>query len=183
MKKVLRLWVNGKGYEPFEYETFENISNELKERNISIGSNSEIGDNSRIGDNSVIGSNSVIGDNSVIGSNSVIGYNSAIGSNSRIGSNSEIGDNSRIGYNSVIGYNSEIGDNVKVKTLFFCGSNHSVYYWGEDKIQIGCQSFTISEWETNFKIIGIKHNYSGEQIKEYEYYINAIRQFHNHLNP
>ena len=29
-----------------------------------------------------------------------------------------------------------------------------------------------------------KHkHYSEEQIKEYEYYINAIRQFHNHLNP
>ena len=123
MKKVLRLWVNGKGYEPFEYEIFDDISNELKERNIAIGNGSSIG------------------------------------------------------------YGSSIGNNLKVKTLFFCGSNHSVSYWGEDKIQIGCQSFTISEWENNFKIIGIKHNYSEEQIKEYEYYINAIRQFHNHLNP
>ena len=36
MKKALSLWVNGKGYEPFEYESFDDISNELKERNIFL---------------------------------------------------------------------------------------------------------------------------------------------------
>ena len=35
MKKVLKLWVNGKGYKLFEYQTFDDISDELKERNIS----------------------------------------------------------------------------------------------------------------------------------------------------
>ena len=66
--------------------------------------------------------------------------------------------------------------------MFLTGSNHSVAYWGEDKIQIGCKSFSIEFWIENFAEVGKSQNYSNDQIAEYKTYIDIIANYHKTLN-
>ena len=183
MKNIIKLWVNGEGYKSFEYENLTDIANEFSSRNIKIGYGSSIGDSSSIGSRSSIGNGSSIGDGSSIGYGSSIGDSSSIGSRSSIGDSSSIGSRSSIGNGSSIGDSSSIGYGVKVKALFFAGTKHSVSYWGEDKIQIGCKQYSISEWESKYKQIGNIEGYSEEQLEEYAYYIECVINYHNKLNP
>lgn len=62
--------------------------------------------------------------------------------------------NIKLGYGCELGNECELGDRCKLgdrcdvpKSLFFSASRHTVSYWGEDVIQIGCKRYTISEWQ------------------------------------
>jgi hypothetical protein len=57
-----------------------------------------------------------------------------------------------------------------------------VYYWGEEKIGIGCKVFSIQEWKENFKEVGESEGYTVAQIEEYHSYILLVENFHNANN-
>lgn len=83
----------------------------------------------------------------------------------------------------MIGDDCELGDDCKVpKALLISASRHSVSYWGDDAIQIGCRRYTILDWQKHFRKIGKAENYSEEQIAEHKNYIDLIATMHNTWN-
>ena len=47
--KTIKLWVHGKGFNPFQYESLKDLEKELLIRNIKIGHGATIGDYAKIG--------------------------------------------------------------------------------------------------------------------------------------
>lgn len=75
--------------------------------------------------------------------------------------------------------NIKLGDGCDVpKSLFISTSSHTVSYWGEDVIQIGCKRCTISEWQKHFRKIGEDEGYSPKQMEECKGYIDLIAAMH-----
>ena len=99
--------------------------------------------------------------------------------------NIKLGYGCELGYGCKLGNGCELGDGCKLgdecdvpKSLFISASRHTVSYWGEDVIQIGCKRYTISEWQKHFRKIGEAEGYSPEQIEEYKGYIDLIATMH-----
>ena len=100
-----------------------------------------------------------------------------------IGNYCELGDRCELGDCCELGYRCKLGDDCKVpKALLISASRHSVSYWGDDAIQIGCRRYTILDWQKHFRKIGKAENYSEEQIAEYKNYIDLIATMHNTWN-
>ena len=99
--------------------------------------------------------------------------------NIKLGYGCELGDGCKLGDGCELGYGCELGDGCDVpKSLFISASRHTVSYWGEDVIQIGCKRYTISEWQKHFRKIGEAEGYSPEQMEEYKGYIDLIAAMH-----
>ena len=95
----------------------------------------------------------------------------------------EVGNDCELGDGCELGYGCKLGNGCKVpKSLFISASKHSVSYWGQDAIQIGCKKYTISEWQKHFREIGKAEGYSEEQIDEYGSYIDLIAKLHGRWN-
>ena len=147
--KTIYLWVSGKGWTPFQYNELSELSSEFEARNIKLGDRCELGYGCKLGDGC------------------------------------ELGDGCKLGYRCKLGYGCELGDGCKLgdgcdvpKSLFISASRHTVSYWGEDVIQIGCKRYTISEWQKHFRKIGEAEGYSPEQMEEYKGYIDLIATMH-----
>ncbi len=186
------LWVTNEGWKEFKLSDKE----ELAKRNIVISNGAKIGDEAQIGDGAQIGYEAKIGDGAKIGYGAQIGYEAKIGYGAQIGYKAKIGYGAQIGYKAQIGDGAKIGDEAQIgdgakigdgaqigdganpQCLFLTGSNHSVYYWGENKIQIGCKQHSIEEWEAQYKMIGKSQSYSESQISEYSIYISMIKNYH-----
>ena len=99
--------------------------------------------------------------------------------NIKLGDGCELGDGCKLDDGCELGYGCELGDGCNVpKSLFISASRHTVSYWGEDVIQIGCKRYTISEWQKHFRKIGEAEGYSPEQMEEYKGYIDLIATMH-----
>ena len=99
--------------------------------------------------------------------------------NIKLGYGCELGDGCKLGDGCELGYGCELGDGCDVpKSLFISASRHTVSYWGEDVIQIGCKRYTISEWQKHFRKIGEPEGYSPEQMEEYKGYTDLIATMH-----
>jgi hypothetical protein len=99
--------------------------------------------------------------------------------NIKLGYGCELGDGCKLGDGCELGHGCELGDGCDVpKSLFISASRHTVSYWGEDVIQIGCKRYTISEWQKHFRKIGEAEGYSPEQMEEYKGYIDLIATMH-----
>ena len=99
--------------------------------------------------------------------------------NIKLGDGCELGDGCKLGDGCELGHGCELGDGCDVpKSLFISASRHTVSYWGEDVIQIGCKRYTISEWQKHFRKIGEAEGYSPEQMEEYKGYIDLIATMH-----
>ena len=93
--------------------------------------------------------------------------------------------NIKLGYGCTLGAGCELGAGCKLgnneiapKALFINASRHTVSYWGDEVIQIGCKRFSISEWQQHFQKIGKAENYTSDQIEEYKGYIDLIAAMH-----
>ena len=105
--------------------------------------------------------------------------NIKLGDGCELGDGCKLGDGCELGYGCKLGDGCELGDGCDVpKSLFISASRHTVSYWGEDVIQIGCKRYTISEWQKHFRIIGEAEGYSPEQMEEYKGYIDLIATMH-----
>ncbi len=180
---MINLLVIGKGWQEFQYGAPE-CQQQLKDNGIYIGSDTSIGYRAFIGHSAVIGDRAFIGRGAVIGSRAFIGHSAVIGDDASIGDRASIGGDAVIGSrasirdDASIGDDAFIGDRAKPKTIFITGSRHSVNYWGEDKIQIGCIQKSIAEWEKEYAKVGIENSYSQDEIAEYRRYIEMIKAFH-----
>ena len=99
--------------------------------------------------------------------------------NIKLGAGCELGNGCKLGYRCELGNWCKLGNGCDVpKSLFISASHHTVSYWGEDVIQIGCKRYTISEWQKHFRKIGEAEGYSTEQMEEYKGYIDLIATMH-----
>ena len=99
--------------------------------------------------------------------------------NIKLGNECKLGNLCELGNGCELGNECKLGDGCDVpKSLFISASRHTVSYWGEDVIQIGCKRYTISEWQKHFRKIGESEGYSTEQIEEYKGYIDLIAAMH-----
>ncbi|HEY4337335.1 MAG TPA: hypothetical protein VGM89_15600 [Puia sp.] len=109
--------------------------------------------------------------------------NIEINPNAKIGSNATIGDDAKIGSNAKIGDDATIGDDAVVRSICISGTGHTVLWWGEDKIQIGCKHRTIAEWIEGYQAVGCSEGYTPDQIAEYGGYIKMIAAYAATLTP
>ena len=123
--KTLYLWIDEKGWTPFQYNELSELAAEFEARNIKLG------------------------------------YGCRLGDWCRLGAGCELGNNE-----------------IAPKALFINASRHTVSYWGDEVIQIGCKRFSISEWQQHFQKIGKAENYTSDQIEEYKGYIDLIAAMH-----
>lgn len=93
--------------------------------------------------------------------------------NIKLGYGCKLGAECKLGAGCELGYGCDVP-----KSLFISASRHTVSYWGEDVIQIGCKRYTISEWQKHFRKIGEDKGYSTEQMEEYKGYIDLIATMH-----
>jgi hypothetical protein len=106
-----------------------------------------------------------------------------IGDCCELGDYCKLGNCCELGNGCKLGNCCELGNGCKVpKSLFISASQHSVSYWGQDAIQIGCRKYTISEWQKHFREIGKAEGYYDEQIDEYGNYIDLIAKLHGRWN-
>ena len=105
--------------------------------------------------------------------------NIKLGDGCQLGNWCKLGDGCQLGNWCKLGDGCQLGNWCDVpKSLFVSASRHTVSYWGEDVIQIGCKRYTISEWQKHFQKIGEAEGYSPEQIEEYKGYIDLIATMH-----
>ena len=153
--KTIYLWVSGKGWTPFQYNELSELAAEFEARNIKLGNGCELGDWCEL-------------DNGC-----------ELGRECELGAGCKLGDGCELGNGCKLGYGCELGDGCNVpKSLFISASRHTVSYWGEGVIQIGCKCYTISEWQKHFRKIGEAEGYSPEQVEEYKGYIDLIATMH-----
>lgn len=105
--------------------------------------------------------------------NITLGYGCELGDWCKLGNRCQLGNECELGNWCELGYGCDVP-----KSLFISASRHTVSYWGEDVIQIGCKRYTISEWQKHFRKIGEAKGYSTEQIEEYKGYIDLIATMH-----
>ena len=111
--------------------------------------------------------------------------NIKLGDRCTLGYGCTLGDECKLGYGCKLGDECTLGDECKLgdrkvvpKALFINASKHTVSYWGDDAIQIGCKRFSIGGWQQHFREIGRAENYTPAQIEEYKGYIDLIATMH-----
>jgi hypothetical protein len=80
-----------------------------------------------------------------------------------------------------IGNRASIGDGAKPICVCITGSRFPVYYWGEDRIDIGCKSRSIDEWltdSTDIASLAKEYNFTLEAVAEYRGYVEFIKSIH-----
>lgn len=171
--KTIYLWVSGKGWTPFQYNELSELSSEFEARNIKLGYGCELGNWCKLGDECELGNRCELGDECELGNGCKLGYGC------KLGNWCELGYECKLGNLCELGNWCELGNRCDVpKSLFISASRHTVSYWGEDVIQIGCKRYTISEWQKHFRKIGEAKGYSTEQMEEYKGYIDLIAAMH-----
>ena len=159
--KTLYLWVSGKGWTPFQYNELSELAAEFEARNIKLGNGCELGNRCELGNGCELG------------------YECKLGNLCELGNGCKLGNRCKLGNLCELGNWCKLGDGCDVpKSLFISASRHTVSYWGEDVIQIGCKRYTISEWQKHFRKIGEAEGYSTEQMEEYKGYIDLIAAMH-----
>ena len=165
--KTLYLWVSDKGWTPFQYNELSELSSEFEARNIKLGYRCELGYGCKLGDRCKLGDGCKLGYGCKLGDRCELGYGCKLGDGCKLGYGCKLGDGCKLGYRCDV-----------PKSLFISASRHTVSYWGEDVIQIGCKRYTISEWQKHFRKIGEAEGYSPEQMEEYKGYIDLIAAMH-----
>ena len=145
----------------FNYNNIDELAATLEKRGIWISPCAIIGDHVEIGDNAYIGDLVRIGDNALIGRAANIFEGAVIGKGVRIGDWAVVGDGLHID-----------------RSLLLLSTRHSITYWGEDAICIGCQKHTISEWKRHYRLIGKMNKYTADQVDEYSALIDMIAFIH-----
>lgn len=201
MKNVFVRSVEHLGWELLTFENWGEVEVEFKKREIfihrstNLGSFIRIWNGVQIGKNSVIGSNCFlgvktqikqnvyIGENCIIDSHTIIENDSQIDSYSTVGTRCKIAPNTQIGVRSYIGAYTETQDFEIVKCFSANLGKHTLYYWGHDRIEIGCKSYPVDEWIRRFEGIGEANRYPSKIIAEYGEVMRMIQSFRQTFNP
>ena len=89
-----------------------------------------------------------------------------------------VGDGARVGARARVGDGAWVGDGARPTIIYIIGSSFPVSYWGEDRIDIGCQQHSIEDWRSTGKEIGAKYQFADAQMEEYSRYIELIAAVH-----
>jgi carbonic anhydrase/acetyltransferase-like protein (isoleucine patch superfamily) len=125
-----------------------------------------------------IGDGTRIGYRTHIGDRTHIGVGTHIGDRTYIGNRTHIGDEVHIGDGALIGDGASIGDGVFPVVIHIIGSRYSLSYWGEDRIDIGCEKRSIQDWLTG-EDIAKRYDFKPDEITEYRSYVEFIARIHS----
>jgi UDP-3-O-[3-hydroxymyristoyl] glucosamine N-acyltransferase len=137
-----------------------------------IDNNVEIGYRVKVGDDVTINKGTAIYDGASIGDDTTLGTRVIIKSGAKIGKFVRICDD------AIIGSNARIEDDETPIFIFINGSRFPLSYWGEDRVDIGCQHRTIEHWIKGHDSIAAKYDFSQEEIAEYMSYVKFIASIH-----
>ena len=87
-----------------------------------------------------------------------------------------------IGEGAIVGEGARVGDGASPTIICIIGSRYPVAYWGEDRIDIGCEHHSITDWLSDGETIGKKHDFPPDQMVEYRRYVKLIAAIHT-ANP
>jgi len=66
---------------------------------------------------------------------------------------------------------------ITPQTLQILGTRHALIVRDYGRIEIGCHSRTLAQWEKHYAKIGEAEGYTAEQIEEYREHIASCRKF------
>ena len=87
-----------------------------------------------------------------------------------------------IGEGAIVGEGGRVGNGAIPTIIYIIGSIYPVAYWGEDRIDIGCEHHSITDWLSDGETIGKKHDFPPDQMVEYRRYVKLIAAIHT-ANP
>ena len=93
-----------------------------------------------------------------------------------------IGEGAKVGNGASVGDGAKVGDGARPTIICIIGSSYPVAYWGEDRIDIGCEHHSITDWLSDGETIGKKHEFPPDQMVEYRRYVKSIAAIHT-ANP
>ena len=96
----------------------------------------------------------------------------------KIGDGAKIGNGAEIGDRGEIGDRAEIGNGAEPVCIYITGSRHRLAYWGDDRIDIGCRSLSISGWLEDGLSVAQGEGYSEAEIDEYRGYVEFVNRVH-----
>jgi hypothetical protein len=73
---------------------------------------------------------------------------------------------------------ARIAKDSRPQIIYIMGSRYPLSYWGEDRIDIGCESHPIEWWQKNYAGPARANHFSPEQIEEYLRYIELVAATH-----
>jgi UDP-3-O-[3-hydroxymyristoyl] glucosamine N-acyltransferase len=184
---MIYLWIDHEGWKEFELTD----TAELVKRGIYIGNGTSIGDRVSIGNGAFIANEVSVGNRASIGKGVSVGYKASIADGAFIGNGTFIAGGVSVGYGASvgkgvsigcgasIGHKASIADGIKPIVINITGSRFPVSYWGEDRVDIGCQSRSIDAWLNDYTDIAKKHDFTVGEVEEYHGYVEFIKSIHN----
>ena len=77
----------------------------------------------------------------------------------------------------LVGANLRGAKGITPQTLQILGTRHALIVRDYGRIEIGCHSKTLAQWEKHYTKIGEAEGYTAEQIEEYREHIASCRKF------
>jgi len=78
---------------------------------------------------------------------------------------------------NLVGANLRGAKGITPQTLQILGTRHALIVRDYGRIEIGCHSKTLAQWEKHYTKIGEAEGYTAEQIEEYREHIASCRKF------
>ena len=113
-----------------------------------------------------------------VGARAWVGDGATVGNGATVGDGATVGARAWVGDRAWVGARATVGDGAKPTIIYIIGSSFPLSYWGEDRIDIGCQSHTIAGWLEQGEKIGKHYQFTAEQIVEYRRYYDLIAAMH-----
>jgi hypothetical protein len=129
------------------------------------------------GDASVHGNAKVFDNAWVYGDAKVYGHASVHG-DAKVFDNAKVFGHAKVfGNAKVYGHAKVFGNAWEISPLQIQGTKHFVSISSKNTITIGCETRTVTEWRTNYSIIGKGNQYNELEIQEYKMYIDLCAQW------
>ena len=134
-----------------------------------------------LGDDCKLGNGCDLGDCCDLGNGCDLGDGCELGDCCKLGDGCDLGDCCRLGDNCELGNRCKLGDNCELGNyceslypLWFCGMRYSIGFNKAGYIASGCIIKPVEWWEENITRCAEEHDYTKEQIKEYQWRVGAL---------
>ena len=107
-----------------------------------------------------------------------VGDGVTVGDGATVCDGAWVGDGATVGARARVGDGVTVGDGATPIIVYILGSRYAVSYWGEDRIDIGCETHTIADWLAHDAEYAVGHGLAPETVAEYHHYIEAIAAIH-----
>jgi len=143
-------------------------------------------DDAEVGDDAKVYGNAIVKNKVRLLNETIVRDNAIVGGYTIMHNKSIVEDNVIIEANCVLLRNTHLSNDVHIITdrVFdskiltetpnqITGSKHNIMLI-DDRLSIGCVNKPVSYWKEHIREIGIKHEYTEEQILEYIEYLNTL---------